>query len=247
MLARSDGEVVDGHLRLKAARKLGITQVPVILCDEWTPQQVKAFRLIVNRSVTWADWDEDLLSHWSCKNSTLRISISVSPASSRARSTDFCRFPTRSEPMPRRLFPTSGVPSRRLMDMREASGAVRGRLTSEDVARLLGERKPILMVTDPPYGIELDSEWRDRAGLNDHGPAEPSYMKHRTKGHTETTISGDTRADWSETFELVHDQQIIWDKGRTRPYAHTLLVCSGTLLVCTIIPCLALSSDSASS
>ena len=61
VLARSDGEVVDGHLRLKAARKLGITEVPVILCDEWTPAQVKAFRLMVNRSVTWADWDEELL------------------------------------------------------------------------------------------------------------------------------------------------------------------------------------------
>jgi hypothetical protein len=32
-------------------------------------------------------------------------------------------------------------------------------------------------VTDPPYGIELDSEWRDRAGLNGCGPAEASYMK----------------------------------------------------------------------
>src|SRR3981189_308339 len=62
ILARSDGEVVDGHLRLKAARKLNITEVPVILCDEWTPAQVKAFRLVVNRSVTWADWDEELLS-----------------------------------------------------------------------------------------------------------------------------------------------------------------------------------------
>src|SRR5207249_11684021 len=61
-LVRSDGEVVDGHLRLKAARKLGITEVPIILCDEWTPAQVKAFRLMVNRSVTWADWDEDLLA-----------------------------------------------------------------------------------------------------------------------------------------------------------------------------------------
>jgi ParB-like chromosome segregation protein Spo0J len=55
VLARSDGEVVDGHLRLKAARKLGswpggdTTAIPVILCDEWTPAQVKAFRLIVNR------------------------------------------------------------------------------------------------------------------------------------------------------------------------------------------------------
>src|ERR1700736_4170278 len=62
VLARSDGEVVDGHLRLKAARKLVITEVPVILCDEWTPAQVKAFRLMVNRSVTWADWDEELLA-----------------------------------------------------------------------------------------------------------------------------------------------------------------------------------------
>src|ERR1043166_4518352 len=62
VLARSDGEVVDGHLRLKAARKLGIEEIPVILCDEWTPAQVKAFRLMVNRSVAWADWDEELLS-----------------------------------------------------------------------------------------------------------------------------------------------------------------------------------------
>src|SRR6202162_3867387 len=62
VLACSDGEVVDGHLRLKAARKLGITEVPVILCDEWTEAQVKAFRLMVNRSVTWAAWDEELLA-----------------------------------------------------------------------------------------------------------------------------------------------------------------------------------------
>src|ERR1035437_5642211 len=55
-LVRSDGEVIDGHLRLKAARKLGIRDIPVILCDEWTPAQVKAFRLMVNRSATWAEW-----------------------------------------------------------------------------------------------------------------------------------------------------------------------------------------------
>src|SRR5260370_35686137 len=53
VLARSDGEVVDGHLRLKAARKLGscpggdITAIPGILGDEWTEAQVKAFRLMV--------------------------------------------------------------------------------------------------------------------------------------------------------------------------------------------------------
>src|SRR3981081_2742402 len=62
VLARSDGTVVDGHLRLKAARKLGITEIPVILCDEWTEAQVKAFRLMVNRSVGWAEWDDELLA-----------------------------------------------------------------------------------------------------------------------------------------------------------------------------------------
>jgi hypothetical protein len=68
VLARSDGTVVDGHLRLKAARKLGswpggdTNGIPVILCDEWTPAQVKAFRLMVNRSVTWAAWDDELLA-----------------------------------------------------------------------------------------------------------------------------------------------------------------------------------------
>jgi ParB-like chromosome segregation protein Spo0J len=61
ILARSPGEIVDGHLRFKAAKKLGMLEVPVILCDEWSEAQVRAFRLMVNRSVTWASWDEELL------------------------------------------------------------------------------------------------------------------------------------------------------------------------------------------
>jgi hypothetical protein len=46
LLARSNGTVVDGHLRIKAARKLGswpggdITGIPVIRCDEWSDAQL---------------------------------------------------------------------------------------------------------------------------------------------------------------------------------------------------------------
>src|ERR1035437_8751115 len=80
----------------------------------------------------------------------------------------------------------------------------------EAVSRLLVESKPFLMICDAPYGIQLDSEWRDRAGLNGHGPAEPSYMKHRTEGHHETSISGDTRADWSDAFALVPSLEIAY-------------------------------------
>lgn len=61
VVIRSDGEVIDGHLRLKAARQLGMEKVPVVLADEWTPAQVKAFRLAVNRSAEWAEWDDELL------------------------------------------------------------------------------------------------------------------------------------------------------------------------------------------
>ncbi len=44
----------------------------------------------------------------------------------------------------------------------------------------------------------------------DSGPAEPSYLKKRTEGHTETTISGDTRADWSDAFALVPSLEVAY-------------------------------------
>jgi len=62
VLARSSGEVIDGHLRLKAAHAAKLASVPVIVCDAWTEAQVKAFRLMVNRSVAWAEWDMDALA-----------------------------------------------------------------------------------------------------------------------------------------------------------------------------------------
>lgn len=61
VVAKSDGSVVDGHLRLKAAQKLGLKEVPVALADELTDAQVKAFRLLANQSANWAEWDTELL------------------------------------------------------------------------------------------------------------------------------------------------------------------------------------------
>jgi DNA modification methylase len=244
VLARSDGEVVDGHLRLKAARKLDITEVPVILCDEWTPAQVKAFRLMVNRSVTWANWDEELLALELLELKDLDFDLSLTGFDTKEID-DFLAKPDDDDaanatpPLPENPVSRAGD-----LWLCGRHRVLCGDSTKQEaVAQLLGERKPSLMVTDPPYGIELDSEWRDRAGLNGCGPAEASYMKKRTAGHTETTISGDTRADWSEAFELVpslqiayvwhasvftrevlngllrigflYPQQIIWNKGRT--------------------------------
>lgn len=54
-----DGEnvIINGHTRLKAAHKLGLTQVPVIVADDLTPEQVKAFRLADNKTSELAEWD----------------------------------------------------------------------------------------------------------------------------------------------------------------------------------------------
>lgn len=61
IVAKSDGSIVDGHLRYKAALEMGLQTVPVALADELTDTQVKAFRLLANRSANWAEWDDDLL------------------------------------------------------------------------------------------------------------------------------------------------------------------------------------------
>jgi DNA modification methylase len=60
--AKSDGTVVDGHLRLKAAKKLGLTEVPVVLADDMSEAQIKAFRLSVNKVAELAEWDNELLA-----------------------------------------------------------------------------------------------------------------------------------------------------------------------------------------
>lgn len=61
IVAKSDGSIIDGHLRYKAAQEMGLQTVPVALADDLTVTQVKAFRLLANRSANWAEWDDDLL------------------------------------------------------------------------------------------------------------------------------------------------------------------------------------------
>lgn len=53
--------IVTGHTRLKAAKKLGMQEVPVILADDLTDEQIKAFRLADNKVAEYATWDDDLL------------------------------------------------------------------------------------------------------------------------------------------------------------------------------------------
>ena len=61
MVIDKDNVIVTGHTRLEAAKKLGIVEVPCIIADDLTPEQVKAFRLADNKVSEFSKWDFKLL------------------------------------------------------------------------------------------------------------------------------------------------------------------------------------------
>jgi len=132
----------------------------VVPCDGWTDAQVKAFRLMVNRSVTWADWDLDALEIEFGELKALDFDLTLRGFDSR----EIDAFRLVQNPAEDESPPVPEIPVSRLGDL-WICGPHRvlcGDATSEaDVARLLDGRKPSLMVTDPPYGISLDSAWRE--------------------------------------------------------------------------------------
>ena len=73
VLAKSDGTLIDGHLRIKALQHLGEDgrkgivgldgdNVPAIVCDDLSEADIKALRISINRLATLAEWDSDLLA-----------------------------------------------------------------------------------------------------------------------------------------------------------------------------------------
>jgi DNA modification methylase len=201
VLVRSSGDVVDGHLRLKAARKMGMTEIPVILCDEWTEAQVKAFRLLVNRSVTWADWDEDLLKLEIADLRALDFDLSLSGFDP-PEIEFFLKDPAADEEA-NQVPPIPTVVVTRPGDLwlLGPHRALCGDSTApEHVAHLLGDRKPRLMVTDPPYGVDYDAAWRSEVDGGDR--------------HATGKVTNDDRIDWTLAYALFQgDVVYIWHAG----------------------------------
>ena len=64
---------------------------------------------------------------------------------------------------------------------------------AEDVTRLLNGAKPFLMVTDPPYGVEYDANWRNEAIRSDGSPI---------AGQAVGKVLNDERFDWTDAYKL---------------------------------------------
>jgi len=198
ILARSSGEIVDGHLRLKAARKLELKEVPVILCDEWTETQVKAFRLLVNRSATWAEWDFEL----------------VALEMEELKALDFNLDLTGFEPIEIDEILVGQHIDEDVPEIQQDAITKPGELwicgqhrvlcgdatSSADIGILFGSFRPVLLVTDPPYGVEYDPKWRERAGLG----------RQRQTG----AVQNDHQVDWSAAYRLFPgDVAYVWHAG----------------------------------
>jgi DNA modification methylase len=203
-----------GNGTVEAAKSLGWTEIAAVVVEE-SDIEATGYAIADNRSAELADWDEDVLGSLlrtldADPNfdatltgfSSAEIERMLGPSGGLCDVDEIPEPPAEPVAQPGDLW-ILGERGHRLL-CGDATDAA-------DVAKLLDGAKPELMVTDPPYGVSFHAEWRDEAGLNKLGPAEPSYMK-RSEGHTNTTISGDTIADWSHAFELVTSLRVgyIW-------------------------------------
>lgn len=195
VIARTDGTVVDGHLRLRAAKKMGMKTVPVISADDLSEAQVRAFRLMVNQSATWAEWDEDKLREELESLEDMGFDLSLTGFSEE----ELGAFEEDDDPDfgddTDRAAPVEPDTISQMLDIWQLGKhrLMCGDSTDRDhVAQLLNGYSPNIMVTDPPYGVDYKPGWR--------GERLPSVEENRT---TET-LPGDSRGNliWTDSWNL---------------------------------------------
>ncbi len=201
-----DGELISGHGRILAATKLGLSKIPVMRMSHLDEDKRRALRVSDNSVGDLAEWDE------------LNLGLEIIDLQTLGFDTDLLGFSP--EFLDNLLRAAQGldeaengstegeddIPEPPVTPVSVAGdlwqlGSHRlicGDSTSADVVgRLLGGVKPLLMVTDPPYGVEYDPSWRNQAGA----------AKTKRTGK----VLNDDRADWREAWSLFPgDVAYIW-------------------------------------
>jgi DNA modification methylase len=193
------GGVIAGHGRLLAAQSLGVDEVPVIIARGWSKDQIKAYVLADNQLALNAGWDQDLL----------RVEIGALGAA--GFDTELLGFGADAladlfSDKTDGLTDPDDVPELAVNPVSRSGdlwilGPHRllcGDATvATDVESLLGSVKPLLMVTDPPYGVEYDPAWRNKAGA--------------TATRRIGKVLNDDRADWRKAWALFPgDVAYVW-------------------------------------
>jgi hypothetical protein len=193
ILIDEEGGIIAGHGRVLAAQQLGLDRVPAAIAEGWTEAQKVACRLADNQLALNAGWDLEILSsevkglrEWGFDLSLLGF------ADFDALLADKTEGLTDPDAAP----PLSEHPVSQLGDLWLLG---RHRLlcgdstVATDVERVLAGVEPHLMVTDPPYGVNYDPDWRNRA---DRANGKPYGARRRR------VVQNDDRADWREAYSL---------------------------------------------
>ncbi len=174
ILALADGEVVDGDLRLQAAERLGLAEVPVVPAEDLGPDQVRAFRLMANSSAGWSGWNEANLALEVQELRAQGIDLELTGLAASFLEDLLERFgPEFWGERDADALPGDGPRVCRAGDVWEL-GAHRllcGDATDlEAVRRLMADEPADMAFTDPPYNVAYEG----KAGriLNDHMEAE---------------------------------------------------------------------------
>lgn len=159
IVAKSDGTIVDGHLRFKAARKLNLDTVPVLLADDMTPEQVKAFRISVNKVAELAEWDDELLQLEISELRDAEFDLSVIGFDDGELDRLLASMSADAEGIQGDEDDAPEVQAQAVTVRGDVWLLGRHRVMCgdstvvTDVERLMQGKKAALVVTDPPYGV----------------------------------------------------------------------------------------------
>ena len=189
VLVDGSNGIIAGHGRLLAARKLGLATVPVIELAHLSEAQKRAYVLADNKLAERAGWDLKMLA---LEVGDLQcLGLDMTDLGFTGRELDDLLRSGGVDPREDLVPPLPEVPVSRPGDIwllghhRVICGDATDAAT---VALLNGSIRPHLMVTDPPYGVAYDPDWRNRAGA--------SETKRVGK------VLNDDRADWREAWAL---------------------------------------------
>lgn len=190
ILVGAEGDLIAGHGRLAAARLLGLAEVPVVVLAGLTETQRRQLVLADNRIALNAGWDMEMLNFELAELSLLGADLSTLGFNEKelaAALNGTGAGLTGEDEVPPIADAAVAVPGDIwcLGPHRIACG---DSTDANLVAALLSGAAPQLMVTDPPYGVEYDPEWRHRLGVN--------------KSDKRGKIKNDERADWAEAWTL---------------------------------------------
>jgi len=200
-----DGEngIIAGHGRLLAARKLGLTEVPVIELTDLTEAQKKAYVIADNKLALNAGWDLEMLAVELGELQGFDFDLILTGFSDDELSkllTEKTEGNTDPDAIPDApIDPVAKLGDAWLLGKHRL---VCGDSTDADtVAKALNGVSPHLMVTDPPYGVEYDPAWREKAGVAASGTAKGKVLN-------------DDKADWREAWALFPgDVAYVWHAG----------------------------------